>query len=391
MVDFSRLPKALYAGVLICAALPLRAEISNPAASLLVGGVDSLQFGAGFRASSSPQGFQGLQLAQNQVAAPPAYAASSIARAEVPTVNPSGSTAESLSTTDASQSLSAAPQPTPADAATVTDSAPGSTSEARLTVTRRAGDPFEGFNRNMFSFNRGLDRVIVKPVATAYVALIPSPVRSCVANFFGNLSDVWTTVNDVLQAKGRAAINDGGRVLMNTTFGVLGCFDLASRAGVEKRKEDFGQTLGHWGIGEGAYLVLPVLGPSTLRDTVALPADSYGDLVQHVDHVRTYNQLSVLRIVDLRSQLLDATDMVDAAALDAYSFTRDAFLQRRRSLVDDGERDTNDLPDYGGNLSQVNDAADAALTGGVPAAITPADEPAASADASLENSAVAAP
>lgn len=395
MALFSRLPQALCAGVLMCAALPLRAEIYNPAAPLWVSsGVDALQFGPSFRASTIPQSFQGLQLAQNQVNSTPARslgAPNADAATEMPPAamepsspEPAGDAAEGIQNAEPAPDANATGGP----ASNAVSEAPSSASEIRVTAASRNGDPFEGFNRKMFSFNRGLDRIIIKPVATAYVAVIPAPVRSCVSNIFGNLADIWTTVNDVLQAKGRIAINDGGRVLMNTTFGLLGCFDLATRAGVEKHKEDFGQTLGRWGVGEGPYLVLPILGPSTVRDTAALPADAYGDVVQHVDHVRTYNQLSVLRVVDLRSQLLDATDMVDAAALDAYSFTRDAYLQRRRSQVDDGERNADDLPDYGGNLSQATESSDAALTGGVPAAITPADDPDAPADAPSENDSV---
>lgn len=198
-------------------------------------------------------------------------------------------------------------------------------------------DPLESFNRGVYSFNDGVDRAVLKPVAQAYVAVTPSPVRTGVGNFFSNLGDIWTFANSLLQFKGQAAAETAMRFSVNSTLGLAGLLDIASEAGIPKHREDFGQTLGHWGVQPGPYLVLPLLGPSTVRDTAALPVDVQGNVVtQGVDHIPTRNSLTVLNLVNTRAQLLDAGRLVDEAALDAYSFTRDAFLQRRQNQVYDG-------------------------------------------------------
>ncbi|QAU35834.1 VacJ family lipoprotein [Janthinobacterium sp. 17J80-10] len=207
-----------------------------------------------------------------------------------------------------------------------------------------AHDPLEGFNRAMFDFNDTLDRAALKPAAQAYQAVLPDFVQAGVGNFFGNLGDVWTAVNNFLQGKIEAGAQDVVRVVANSTLGVLGLFDIASDSGVPKHKEDFGQTLGVWGVPAGPYVVLPFLGASTVRDTVALPADIYGDIWTYKDPVHWRNTGSVVRLVDRRAALLDASNLLEDAALDRYQFVRDAYMQRRLNQVYDG-----DPPDNGNN------------------------------------------
>jgi phospholipid-binding lipoprotein MlaA len=197
-------------------------------------------------------------------------------------------------------------------------------------------DPLEPYNRAMFQFNDSLDRAVVKPVATAYKDNLPYLVRKGVSNFFDNLQDAWSFVNSALQLKGEAAGDNFFRFGVNTLIGLGGVLDVASEMGIERHTEDFGQTLGYWGVGPGPYIVLPLLGPSTLRDTVALPVDAKGNVVSDVQDVPTRNSLTVLKVVDRRAGLLQATSILDQVALDPYLFARDAYLQHRRSAVYDG-------------------------------------------------------
>ncbi|MFZ5463420.1 MAG: MlaA family lipoprotein [Pseudomonadota bacterium] len=197
-------------------------------------------------------------------------------------------------------------------------------------------DPLEGFNRAMFSFNEGLDKAVIKPVAQGYAYVLPQPVETGVANFFSNIEDVFIGVNNLLQGKPVDALTDGMRFLVNTTFGLLGLIDVASSMGMEKHEEDFGQTFGRWGVGEGAYVVLPFFGPRTARDTVGLVFDVYADPVVNINNVATRNSLIATRFVSRRAELLKADKIIEEAALDKYSYIRDAYLQRRRSLVHDG-------------------------------------------------------
>jgi phospholipid-binding lipoprotein MlaA len=197
-------------------------------------------------------------------------------------------------------------------------------------------DPLEPFNRAMFSFNDTVDGAVIKPVAKGYRAVVPGIVRTGVSNFFANLEDVWICMNNLLQAKFEEGFQDFGRVIFNSTLGIAGLFDVASGAGFQKHNEDFGQTLGRWGVGSGPYLVLPILGPSTIRDGTALLVDTKADLVFHIDGVPTHNSLYASRAISNRANLLDTSDVIEQAALDKYSFVRDAWLQRRRSLVYDG-------------------------------------------------------
>lgn len=197
-------------------------------------------------------------------------------------------------------------------------------------------DPIEGFNRAMFAFNEGLDTVIIKPVATGYDAVLPAPIRTGVTNFFSNIGDVFVGVNNLLQGKVPEAFSDLGRVAINTTIGLLGVMDIASDAGLEKHDEDFGQTFGRWGVGDGAYVVLPLFGARTARDTVGLVLDVATDPVAQHKPKRVRNAALALRLVNDRANLLPADKVVEEAALDKYSYVRDAYLQRRRNVIHDG-------------------------------------------------------
>ena len=187
----------------------------------------------------------------------------------------------------------------------------------------------------MYTFNDTLDRAVVKPVAQGYVKVVPSPARTMVNNFFSNLDDVVVTVNDLLQLKFRQAASDGSRVLFNTTFGLFGLINIAHR--LPKHDEDFGQTLGYWGVASGPYLMLPVLGPSSLRDGPGLYADSFVSVIANTDHVPTRNTAWAAEGLNTRANLLDAEKVMDEAMIDRYSFLRDAYLMRRQNLVYDGD------------------------------------------------------
>lgn len=202
--------------------------------------------------------------------------------------------------------------------------------------TADARDPWEPMNRSVFEFNQVVDKVAIKPVAQAYEQVVPGLVRTGVSNFLGNLSDVWTLANSAMQLKGQAATETFMRVSVNTFLGLGGVLDVATEMRLEKRKEDFGQTLGYWGVKPGPYIVLPLLGPSTLRDTVALPLDMKGDASQQFSDEATRNALTVTRVVDVRSRLLQTVDVVMAASLDPYSFVRDGYLQKRQNDIHDG-------------------------------------------------------
>lgn len=194
-------------------------------------------------------------------------------------------------------------------------------------------DPLEPLNRGIYQFNVDVDRALLKPVATAYVDVAPAPVRTGVNNFFGNLRDGWSAVNGVLQLRPREATENGMRFAINSTFGLVGLLDIASEMGLERTTLDFGMTLGRWGVPDGPYLMLPLFGPSTLRDTAALPVDAQGNAVGQVGHIPTRNELKALSVVDQRAGLLRAGDMLQEAALDPYSFLRDSYLQRRHSQM----------------------------------------------------------
>lgn len=198
-------------------------------------------------------------------------------------------------------------------------------------------DPYENFNRKVFAFNDAVDRNALKPVAQGYKAVTPELVQTGVGNFFDNLSDLWTGANNMLQGKAVAGLSDFGRVLINSTVGVGGLFEVASKAGLPKHDEDFGQTLGYWGVPSGPYLMLPLLGPSTVRDAGTVPLEMMTDPWSAGTSGNVKLAGSLLRVVDHRAGLLDAGDLMDAAALDRYEFLRDGFLQRRQSKVVDAD------------------------------------------------------
>jgi len=209
-------------------------------------------------------------------------------------------------------------------------------------------DPFERYNRAMYSFNDSVDRAVVKPVAKAYVAVVPKPVNKGITNFFGNLDDMVVLINDVLQFKLFQAASDTGRILANSTLGLLGFVDVATPMGLRKHNEDFGQTLGRWGIGSGPYLVLPFFGPSSPRDGIGLFVDytRFDPTINLVDEVATRNSMLVLDIIDTRAGLLSTGRLLAVAALDPYTFTREAYMQRRQHLVYDGNPPDEDFDDF---------------------------------------------
>ena len=200
------------------------------------------------------------------------------------------------------------------------------------------GDPLEPINRGIFSFNSTFDHYLFKPIAKGYDAAVPNPVKKGVSNVFQNASDAQSIVSDALQLKGAKMGDDLGRVMINTTFGLGGIFDLATPMGIERGNEDLGQTLGYWGIGAGPYVVIPFLGPSSARDLVGRYGDGKIDPVALVSSVPERNSLMGARVVDTRVSLFPAEALMNQAALDRYTFMRSAYLQRRQSLVLDGKR-----------------------------------------------------
>lgn len=197
-------------------------------------------------------------------------------------------------------------------------------------------DPWQPYNRAMFRFNTDFDNAFFKPAAQGYQAITPEPVNHGITNFFNNVADVTSAVNNVLQFKLSRAGTDVGRVLVNTTVGLVGFIDVATNMGIPSYKEDFGQTLGYWGFGDGPYFVMPILGPSSVRDTFGFAGDVLIDPFFSLQKDEIYWGFVVLRAIDTRAGLLAAGDLVDEAALDRYAFVRDAYLQRRRNLVHDG-------------------------------------------------------
>ena len=210
--------------------------------------------------------------------------------------------------------------------------------------TANPRDLFEPFNRSIFGFNDAVDRTVLKPVATAYRNVTPGVVRTGVGNFFSNLEDFWSLANSLLQLKGRAAADTAVRLSVNTFLGLAGVIDLAGEMGIDRHKEDFGQTLGYWGVPGGPYLVLPLLGNFTLRDAAALPVDFKGDMVSNLSHKRSRYSLKALNLIDSRAAFLNASSLIEGAALDKYTFTRDAYLQSRRSAIYDGNAPDEDAP-----------------------------------------------
>ena len=197
-------------------------------------------------------------------------------------------------------------------------------------------DPWEGYNRAIFAFNDRVDKAVLKPLATGYDTVAPLPVKVGVGNFFGNLGDIWTGINNLLQGKGRDGGTDAARVLINTTLGIFGVFDIASEMGIEKHDEDLGQTFAVWGASSGPYFVVPFFGPNTIRSTVALPFDLRGTSLVRPEDIAVRNSLTGLRLVHKRWTLLGADRAVEEGSLDRYGYIRDFYLQQRRYEIFDG-------------------------------------------------------
>ncbi len=196
-------------------------------------------------------------------------------------------------------------------------------------------DPWEGWNRSVYSFNKAVDSAVAKPVAKGYKAVTPDFIETGVSNVFSNLGDIPNFLNNLLQGKPGDSISDLARFVVNSTLGIAGLWDPASSMGLEKHDEDFGQTLATWGVGDGPYVMLPFIGPSTLRDTFAMPIDSEMDPLNEVDHIRTRNQIKLMELIDTRAGLLAFEEQLESAT-DEYSFIRDIYLQNRRYKVFDG-------------------------------------------------------
>ncbi len=206
-------------------------------------------------------------------------------------------------------------------------------------------DPLEPLNRGIYTFNDTVDKAVTKPIAQGYRAVLPSPVRTGVSNFFSNIDDIFVTANNLLQFKLHTAASDFARLLANTTLGIGGIFDVATSFGLPKHDEDFGQTLGYWGVDDGAFLMLPLLGPSNVRDAIGTGVQGYFDPVWNLNNVAVRNSLIGLNVVNSRANLLDAEKVLDAAALDPYTFLRDSYIQQRRSLIYDGNPPREKLSD----------------------------------------------
>ncbi len=227
------------------------------------------------------------------------------------------------------------------------------------------GDPLESWNRKVFSFNESLDDNVLKPVAEGYVHVTPEPVRVAVRNFTGNLRDIWSTANLFLQGR----LKDGAlgvmRVSINSTLGLAGFIDLATPMQLDRANEDFGQTLGVWGVKPGAYIVWPLLGSSTLRDSVSIPGDMYFSASTLGDSTLQESGLLALQTVSVRASLLSASDLIDAVALDKYAFIRDAYLQRRQNLIYEGDPPEDDEPEPQDPSKPADDASGAAAPSAV--------------------------
>ena len=201
-------------------------------------------------------------------------------------------------------------------------------------------DPWEPFNRSVFEFNEGLDAYLLKPVVAGYRFVLPEFVREGIYNFFSNYNDIYTALYNLLQGKPGYAFNDFMRVAVNTTMGLGGLLDLATPGGLEKHKEDWGQTLGVWGVPAGPYVVLPFFGPSNVRDTFGTVADLESDyLFRLLPDVALRNSITGLRVVNARNTYYEAGDLLDGAAIDKYSFMRDAYIQRRQYQINEGRED----------------------------------------------------
>lgn len=222
------------------------------------------------------------------------------------------------------------------------------------------GDPWEGFNRKVFAFNEAVDNAVLRPVAETYRDTVPQPVRTGVSNFLGNIGDLWSAANHFLQGKGASGLEQGMRFLTNTLFGLGGLLDPASEMGLKRHAEDFGQTLGTWGVGPGPYLVLPLLGPSSVRDGIGRVPDMAASPSNLLDDSKAGTLTTVLTVVDARASLLGVTGLADRVSLDKYSFFRQGYLSRRRDAVYDGAPPAEAFDDIGDDPPAAAPAASAA-------------------------------
>jgi len=204
------------------------------------------------------------------------------------------------------------------------------------TTGDNKNDPWEDWNRGVYKFNKAIDKAIAKPLTQGYKAITPDIIETGVSNVFSNLNDVPTMLNSLLQGKFKDSFSDLGRFVINSTVGVAGLWDPATRLGLDKNDEDFGQTLGAWGFDSGPYMVLPILGFSTLRDTLAYPVNSETNLLNQIDHIPTRNQAKILELIDKRASLIKYEELLKDA-IDEYTFVRDSYLQNRRYKVLDGD------------------------------------------------------
>lgn len=248
-------------------------------------------------------------------------------------------------------------------------------------------DPWEKWNRKVFAFNEQLDEAVLKPVATAYSEVVPKPVRTGIDNFFGNIGDAWSAVNLMLQGRFKSGVEQGMRFAVNSTLGLAGVLDIATEAGLEKNSQDFGKTLGTWGMGTGAYIVWPVFGPSSVRDSIALPVDWQASPAVVVDGGGNKVGITALNLVNTRANFLRAGEMLEGIALDKYTFYRDAYLQRRGSFDNGDDEEIEVLvPGNGASVpaaaptAAASAAASPASAASAPAARKPA-EPASAASA----------
>ena len=204
-------------------------------------------------------------------------------------------------------------------------------------ATTQAPDPLEPLNRKVFALNEGIDKVVLKPTATAYTAVVPGPVRGGVSNFFANSQDLWSAANLLLQGQGAEGAREVARFGTNSVVGVFGVFDVATRFGLDRHGETFGSTLEAWGIAPGAYIVWPLFGPSTARDSIGIPVDILANPLTWISIVPLRNGITIGRFVDQRAKALPLTKMIDDVALDKYLYVRDAYLQRHDRRVRDDE------------------------------------------------------
>jgi phospholipid-binding lipoprotein MlaA len=197
-------------------------------------------------------------------------------------------------------------------------------------------DPWEGWNRKVYSFNKAIDKTVARPITVGYKAVTPDVLETGVSNVFSNLGDVPNFLNNLLQGKPTDSMSDLARFVINSTLGIVGLWDPASSMGLQKHDEDFGQTLATWGVSDGPYVMLPLLGPSTLRDSIAYPVDSEIDLINQIDHIRTRNQIKIIELVDKRAAIMSLEEQLESAN-DEYIFVRDVWLQNRKYRIFDSE------------------------------------------------------